>query len=140
MKNVQYSKLLVFFTGTLFLLSLIYCITRDISSVYDTSLYTAAITITGGVFGSAIIWYEKKAQAENVSKIQLQHIKDTAKIEFSMYEKKLRLQQELGILGEADSEADFSIEEQANEAVESDSSYLSEKLNDATSEPEIQTY
>jgi len=140
----QYSKVLVLITGLVFAVSLAFCLTRDISNVYDVSLYTVAITVTGGVFGSAIIWYEKKAQAENVSKIQLQHIKDVAKVEFDVYEKKVRLQKELGIIGAPevgmDDGGDFHVDEQMMEAVEQDGNFLNEKKNDAISEPEIQTH
>jgi len=143
-KRPQYSKILVLVTGIIFLICLWYCLTRDASNVYDMSLYTGAVTITGGVFGSAIIWYEKKSQAENVSKIKLQHVKDVAKIEFNLYEKKIRLQKELGIIGETDTDAgddgDSYIDDQLGKAVEQDGSYLDDKESDATSEPEIQTY
>jgi len=140
----QYSKAIVAITGVVFVCVLIFCFTRNIDSVYDLSLYTATVTVTGGVFGSALVWYEKKSQAENVSKIQLQHIKDTAKLEYAIYEKKLRLKKELGILCQSDigmdDNGDFHIDEQVDGAVDRDSEYLSEKMNDATSDPEIQTY
>lgn len=139
-KRFQYSKMLVFVTGIMFIVSLAYCLTRDISDLSDATLYTVAITVTGGVFGSAIIWYEKKSQAENVSKIQMQRVKDVARVEFEVYEKKVRLKKELGILDTDDCGEDFHIDEQINAAVETADTFLNDKMQDAVSEPEIETY
>lgn len=70
---MQYSKVLPIVTGIIFLACLglpIYF--RDI----DTSIFISAIGISGGIFGSSIIFYLKKAQVEN-----------TYKIKISLYEK-----------------------------------------------------
>lgn len=141
---LQYSKIIVFVSGAFFVATLAYCLTRDLSSVYDVSLYVTGITVTGSVFGSAIIWYEKKSQAENVSKIQLQHVKDIAEVEFGIYERKVRLQKELGIIGQPDIGMDdtnqFHVDEQLDEAINRDSNYLGAKLDDSTSDPDLQSY
>lgn len=143
-KRFQYSKLLVLASCAIFITTLIYCLLRDFSCVYDASVYITAISITGGVFGSSIVWYEKKAQAENVSKMQLQHIKDIAEIELDIYSRKVRLQKELGILGLPDIGMDdenvFHVDEHMSEAIDRDHNYLNTKLDDSTSEPEIQVY
>lgn len=138
-KKFQYSKMLVFVTGIIFVLSLAYCLTKDISNVSDLTIYTVAITVTGGVFSSAIIWYEKKSQAENVSKIQMQQIKDVAKVEFEVYEKKVRLQKEMGII-ESDDCDDFHIDNQVDATIDTAESFLKDKMCDAVSEPEIKSY
>lgn len=141
---LQYSKIIVFASGALFVATLAFCLTRDFSGIYDTSLYVVSVTVTGGVFGSAIIWYEKKSQAENVSKMQLQHVKDIAEIELDIYERKVRFQKELGILGKPDIGMDdenlFHVDEQLNEAIGKDTNYLDAKMDDSTSEPEMQSY
>ncbi len=143
-KRFQYSKIIVFVSGAIFIATLFFCLTRDYSSIYDASLHVAAVTVTGGVFGSAIVWYEKKAQAENISKMQLQHVKDVAEIEFNIYERKVRLQKELGILGKPDigmdDEGMMHVDEQLGEAISKDQNYLDARMDDSTSEPEIQAY
>lgn len=143
-KWFQYSKIIVFVTGAIFFITLFFCLTRDFENVYDATVYVTAVTVTGGVFGSAIIWYEKKAQAENVSKIQIQHVKDTAEIEFNIYERKVRLQKELGILGKPDIGMDeenmMHADESLNNAITRDQNYLESKMDDSVSDPEMQAY
>lgn len=139
----QFSKILVFVSGAIFVLAVIWCLFGNVASLYDTSLQVTIITVCGGIFGSAIIWYEKKAQAENVSKIKLQHVKEISQLEFDTYEKKLRLQQELGILGsstETDDGCDFHVDEMYDDAVNSDNMYVDSKMDDATTDPDIQNY
>lgn len=143
-KWFQFSKLIVLVSGVIFIGTLVICISKDLSSLYDSSMYLGAITVTGGVFGSAIVWYEKKSQAENVAKIQLQHIKDLSEIEFNVYERKVRLQKELHILGQPDIPMDpegVSHVDEALEAVINRSlTHLDTSMEEATSAPEMQAY
>lgn len=143
-KWLQYSKLIVIVSGIVFISILVYCLSVDYSTVLDVSIYSVAITITGGIFGSSIVWYEKKAQVENVAKIQLRHIKEVSKVEFETYEKKVRLQKELGILDAPDvpmdEEDNFSVDDTMGDAVDRDLDFLDSIRDSAEEEPELQSY
>lgn len=140
-KWLQYSKILVVVTGIIFICTLVFCLTRETNSYYDTTIYAACITAAAGVFGSALIWYEKKSQAENVSKIKIQHVKDIAEIEIANYEKKLELKKKYGVLNrpEDDGEGGY-LHNQLVEAITEDDTFLDGKMDDATAEPEMQSY
>lgn len=141
---LQFSKLIIIISALVFVGTLIYCITRDLSSLYDSSLYVGAITITGGVFGSAIVWYEKKSQAENVAKIQLQHIKDLAEIELDIYQRKVKFQKSIGVYGKPDVPMDVENMTHVDEAMESmiasSLTKLDTAMDEATSSDEMQAY
>lgn len=70
-KKFQFSKLLPVFTGLIFFVCVYYAFHIDYSSVIDTAVYCTALTISGGIFGTTIVWYLKKSQAENTYKIKI---------------------------------------------------------------------
>lgn len=76
-EHIQYSKILPFITGIVFAVCLFFAFTADVSSLMDTSIYATAITISGGIWGSTIVWYSKKAQSENLSKLKIELYKQS---------------------------------------------------------------
>lgn len=70
MKKKEFSKIIIFVVFITFILTLVTgCILAW--NGRDTSLFCYAIPSTGGVVGSAAIFYYRKAQAENSVKLQL---------------------------------------------------------------------
>ena len=70
MKKKEFSKIIIFVAFITFILTLVTgCILAW--NGRDTSLFCYAIPSTGGVVGSAAIFYYRKAQAENSVKLQL---------------------------------------------------------------------
>lgn len=73
-KTAEYSKKILFWT------MLIFCINLFCSLLFswygkDTSIFVYSIPTTGGIFGSAIVFYLNKAKLENVCKGKIQFFK-----------------------------------------------------------------
>lgn len=71
-KKIQYSKLLPLFTGIIFACCLLKVFTMDFSNYVDLTAYATAITVSGSIFGTTIVWYMKKAQVENNVKLKIE--------------------------------------------------------------------
>lgn len=140
-KWFQCSKILVFITAIIFGITLYKCMSVDITSVIDATIPVTAITVTGSIFLSALVWYLKKSQAEFISNKKIEHVKLIGDIEFKNYERKIRLRRELGITDEEDAEISESsvIDDMYSDAVNKDSSYIDESFDNAASDPEIQS-
>lgn len=128
-------------SGVVFIATLLHCLSVDLSALYDTAVYVTAISVTGAVFGSTLVWYAKKAQAENVSRIKIEHVKETAKVEWELWQKKVRLQKELGLNVPLDEGMEeFHVDEELDNAVSKDSEYLDGQMDGSTADPELESY
>lgn len=79
MKKKEFSKIIVFVVFITFILTLIAgCVLAW--NGRDTSLFCYAIPSTGGVAGSSVIFYYRKAQVENAVKLQLYSLKEMYKL------------------------------------------------------------
>lgn len=141
-KWFQCSKVLCYVSGVVFISTLVRCLSADLSALYDTAVYVTAISVTGAVFGSTLVWYAKKAQAENVARIKIQHVKEVAKVEFALWKKKVHLQKELGLIGTPldDTMEEFHVDEEFDDAVSKDSEYLNTQLETSVTDPELENY
>lgn len=99
-----------------------------------------AISVTGAVFGSTLVWYAKKAQAENVSRIKIEHVKETAKVEWDLWQKKAKLQKKLGLDGSVNDMEEFHVDEELDAAVAKDGEYLDGQMDSSTADPELESY
>lgn len=136
-KRFQFSKAIVFVTGAIFILTLMYCLYLMQTVGLDLTLGITAITSTAGMFGASIIWYLKKSQAENVIKLRTSYMREVAKTEWELYEKKARLKKELSLEDDYDLN-DSHINNMCDEAISSGDSYLSQQFENATTDPEIE--
>lgn len=136
-KKFQFSKAIVFVTGTIFILTLGYCLYLMQNVGLDLTLGVTAITSTAAMFAASIVWYLKKSQAENVIKIRISYAEALKKMEWELYEKKARLKKELSLEDDYDLN-DSHIDSMLDEAINSDNSYLSQQFEDATTDPEIE--
>lgn len=85
---MQFAKKVVVTTSLVFLLSIISALVW--SWLYkNTDVFMYIIPVTGGVWGTSIIWYMKKSQLENGIKIQLGMIRELLEMknEFSTNDK-----------------------------------------------------
>ena len=73
-KKMEYSKKIVFFTGILFISTIIAAIYFSYES-RDTSVFAYILPCTGGTFGASIIFYLNKAKMENVCKGKIEFFK-----------------------------------------------------------------
>lgn len=79
MKKREFSKLIIVTTFMIFALVLIAgCVLAW--NGQDTSLFCYAIPSTGGVAGSSVIFYYRKAQVENAVKLQLYSLEEMYKL------------------------------------------------------------
>lgn len=135
-KKFQFSKMIVFFAGIIFILTLGFCLYAMLNAELDVTMGVGAISTTGCIFLSSIVWYMKKSQPENVIKLKYSYTERIMALQYEYYEKKLRLQKELGISDEE--EMNFMVDDLCDESIDSDMAYLEEKFDESAADPEIQ--
>ena len=140
-KKFQYSKMIPVATGLLFCVCLYEAFTVDYSSVLDVSVYASALTIAGGLFGSAIIWYMKKSQAENVFKLKIELYKQASREKLHYNEQMIVLKSKYMLSEEEMLEYDDTMMEDFVDSALSDvSESVNSSMEDATSPVEIETF
>ena len=115
-KNKEYSKRILFWA------MLIFCINLFCSLLFswygkDTSIFMYSIPTTGGIFGSAIVFYLNKAKLENVCKGKIQFFKFKMKWLEKHPEHQIQIENELSNIDSAltskiDSEMEDAISEE----------------------------
>lgn len=127
-QGIEFSKLIVFITGFLFIAAVLDVIITT-KSGFDTSAYATQIIITtGGIFGASIIFYLNKAKIENLSK---------GKIRFAL----LRLRLEIKLKDIIPAENYEEVIEELNELDSMLDNKLDGVLEDAISqEVDVQSY
>ena len=115
-KNKEYSKKILFWT------MLIFCINLSCSLLFswygkDTSIFMYSIPTTGGIFGSAIVFYLNKAKLENVCKGKIQFFKFKMRWLEKHPEHQIQIENELSNIDSAltskiDSEMEAAISEE----------------------------
>ena len=92
-KKIEFSKIII---GILFII-LFYVLYKGLNFdfnkyvVSDIAFYVTAITVIGGILGSALVQYYKKSSAENIKKIQTSLYRDTTKIRLHYNEEMMKL-------------------------------------------------
>ena len=141
-KKVRYSKKVVIFTSALFLGTLIFCLTRDYTSFVDVSIYASALTITGGIMGTSVLWYMKKTQAEHVTSTQSLMYENVMKMRLEYNKQMMELKKKYKM-------EDFEVEQIEMESPMDDFSEsvmsnmeanISQHMNEATTSIEMQNY
>ena len=142
---MQYSKLLPILTGILFGITLAFSILEGFN-VTDYSgsstIFVTALTVSGGVFGSSIIWYMKKAQVENIFKVKSTLYKTISDEQIRYAEEMLRLQQEYEVSQDKirSLDMDSQLDDLKLSAMMDMSGTIDQAMSDATSPTEIQHY
>ena len=92
-KKVTFSKGIPVVTGVLFILTLIVCIVciNLNQNIFDTAVMVTAISVTGAIFGSSLIWYFKKAGSENQYKLRMSMYEDVVNQRLYFTEEMLKL-------------------------------------------------
>ena len=138
----QFSKLIVIIACIIFLVCLYKGFTADFSTMIDTGFYVTAITISGGMLSTTIIWYLKKSQSENNVKLKIELYK-TASRERIKYNAKMMILKKNFSLSDEDVmeiENDSPMGNFENEALADISEVISTIENDADSLVEMQNY
>lgn len=97
-KPVTFSKGIPVVTGSLFIITLLVCVflSNFNKNVYDTTVMVTAISVTGAIFGSSLIWYFKKAGSENQYKLRMSMYEDVVNQRLYFTEEMLKLRIKYG--------------------------------------------
>lgn len=140
--RIQFSKLLTIGSLLLFIWTLLKGLYIDYTSVYDTTVYVTAITISGGIFGVCLKAYMSKSKAENIYKVQKTMYEDIMDIKLKYNQQMMKLIQEYQI-----SQDEIDMNDMSNpisEGVDSIISDMKENVNnhlyDTKTQDEIETF
>jgi hypothetical protein len=140
--KIQFSKLLTIGSLLLFIWTLLKGLYIDYTSVYDTTVYVTAITISGGIFGVCLKAYMSKSKAENIYKVQKTMYEDIMDIKLKYNQQMMKLIQEYQI-----SQDEIDMNDMSNpisEGVDSIVSDMKENVNnhlyDTKTQDEIETF
>ena len=140
--KIQFSKLLTIGSLLLFVWTLFKGLYIDYTSVYDTTVYVTAITISGGIFGVCLKSYMSKSKAENIYKVQKTMYEDIMGIKLRYNEQMMKLIKEYQI-----TQDEIDINDMSNpisEGVESVISDMKENVNnhlyDTKTQDDIETF
>lgn len=140
--KIQFSKLLTIGSLLLFVWTLFKGLYIDYTSVYDTTVYVTAITISGGIFGVCLKSYMSKSKAENIYKVQKTMYEDIMGIKLKYNEQMMQLIKEYQI-----TQDEIDINDMSNpisEGVESVISDMKENVNnhlyDTKTQDDIETF
>jgi hypothetical protein len=140
--KIQFSKLLTIGSLLLFVWTLLKGLYIDYTSVYDTTVYVTAITISGGIFGVCLKAYMSKSKAENIYKVQKTMYEDIMDIKLKYNQQMMKLIQEYQI-----SQDEIDMNDMSNpisEGVDNIISDMKENVNnhlyDTKTEDEIETF
>lgn len=140
--KIQFSKLLTIGSLLLFVWTLLKGLYIDYTSVYDTTVYVTAITISGGIFGVCLKAYMSKSKAENIYKVQKTMYEDIMDIKLKYNKQMMKLIQEYQI-----SQDEIDMNDMSNpisEGVDNIISDMKENVNnhlyDTKTQDEIETF
>ena len=140
--KIQFSKLLTIGSLLLFVWTLFKGLYIDYTSVYDTTVYVTAITISGGIFGVCLKSYMSKSKAENIYKVQKTMYEDIMGIKLRYNEQMMKLIKEYQV-----TQDEIDINDMSNpisEGVESVISDMKENVNnhlyDTKTQDDIETF
>ena len=116
-KQKEFSKKILFWISSIFILNLVCSL---LFSWYgkDTSTFMYSIPTTGGILGSAVVFYLNKAKAENLCKGKIQFFKFKMKYLEKHPDKAEEIESELSIIDSAlTNKIDSEIEEAISEEI-----------------------
>ena len=140
--KIQFSKLLTIGSLLLFVWTLFKGLYIDYTSVYDTTVYVTAITISGGIFGVCLKSYMSKAKAENIYKIQKSMYEDIMNIKLKYNEGMMELAQHYNMTQNDIDMIDSTspIDEGGDSVISDMRENIDNHLYDTKTEDEIENY
>lgn len=93
---MQYSKALPIVTCLIFIACLTFGFISQKNNVMDTTFSVTAVTVSGGIFGTTVLWYMKKAQSENNIKLRGFAYEKETQERIKYLEKELELKSKYG--------------------------------------------
>lgn len=141
-KKFEFSKIITVISIALFCFILYKSFTYNFDNYKDTTFIITAITVTGGICGTCIVWMLKKSQSENIIKIRMGMYENVKNVQLDFNEKMIKLQKKYNVSDEdlhniLDS---GNIDEFAEDVLQETNSEMIERSNDANSIIENQNY
>ena len=116
-KQKEFSKKILFWISSIFILNLV-CSLLFSWCGKDTSVFIYSIPTTGGILGSAVVFYLNKAKAENLCKGKIQFFRFKMKYLEKHPDKAEEIESELSIINSAlTNKIDSAIEEAISEEI-----------------------
>jgi hypothetical protein len=103
--------------------------------IYDVSIYVSAITASGTLCLTSVVWYLKNSQAEKVARIKADTYRIASEERYKYNEKMLALKKQYGYTDEDITEVEDGspMDELEDEALSSLNSSVNSSLDEATS-------
>ena len=145
-KKLTYSKLIVLITAIIFivclLLSFYAFLTSTVDNAIDTTVLVTSITVSGGIFGSNLCWYSKKAAGENNYKLRMALYKDSTETRLKYNEEMMKIMKKYDISEEDIEKINDStdIDDMMDNALNDTVSNLDENRDDCSSLNEMQNF
>jgi hypothetical protein len=138
----QFSKLIVLITCVIFVVCLYNGLTIDVNGYTDLTVIATTITVSGGMFGSAIIWYLKKSQSENNVKLKIELYRVASEERLKYNEQMMILKQKYTLTDEdlMAIEDDSPMDNFETSALSAIEEVINMSEGDADSPIELQTY
>ena len=140
--KIQFSKLIVLITCVIFIVCLYNGLTINVEGYTDLTVIATTITVSGGMFGSAIIYYLKKSQSENNVKLKIELYKVASEERLKYNEQMMILKQKYTLSDEdvMTIEDNSPMDDFESEALSSIQEVINMSEGDADSPIELQTY
>ena len=143
-KKVTTHKVWIAITGLMFITVTIFgLISISFSpTVFDTTVYATAITVSGAIFGSNLVWYAKKSASENQYKLRMSMYEDVVNQRLYFNEEMLKLKQKYNACDEDIEQINMNgeIDEFMDDALNDVRGGLDSSRDDAESPNELQTF
>jgi hypothetical protein len=141
-KKIQYSKLLPIITGIIFIGCLYHIFSANPEGYVDLTVMATCVTVTGGIFGSTILGYVKKAQSENNVKLKIELYKTASRERLKYNEQMMILKKKYEFSDEQimELENESPMDDYELEALSSIQSIVNMAESEAESPVEMQTY
>ena len=119
--KVQYSKILPCITLIVFIGCLICGFTADFTTMVDVSFYVTSATISGTAFVTSIVFYYRKAQAENSIKLKTSLYETSCEMRLKYNAEMMKLQHQFNMTNDEvrDMEEGSVMDEFEQEALDS---------------------
>ena len=145
-KKVTWSKGMLLCSALIFIsvIALVFWlyISGNIQNMYDVTLLATVVTVTGGIFGSNLVWYSKKAGSENQYKLRMGMYEESAKVRLEYNVKMMMLTHKYNMTQDEIEQIDASgdMDEFMQNALDNATSGLDEAQMEFDSPNTIETY
>ncbi len=143
-KKVTFSKAIPIVTCAIFVITIvasIICVNLN-QNVLDTTVMVTAISVTGAIFGSSLIWYFKKAGSENQYKLRMSMYEDVVNQRLYFTEEMLKLRIKYGASEEdiAMIDQEGEIDDLMDETFQNMNNKMNQEQDDFETPNDLQTF